>query len=218
MTGKRVLPSPGPRFFAQCAAQAPKERRARFFSPRRRSRFFQAGRAGERGGRPAARRRTTAPCCSEKRDALNQRENPSFPQAFRKEPRTACLTREAERPRGSPEDLRPSAAAPGDGSSSAVSPNAALGTPARATGSPDRAGRHLIAGFNTEPSDVGTRPMRAHAGDFRRHPTAKSRVGPVARLTQRTLRPACETRADPLVMLLPPPAARRPSPPQPRTS
>lgn len=54
--------------------------------------------------------------------------------------------------------------------------------------------------------------LRAHAGDFRRHPTAKSRVGPVARLTQRTLRPACETRADPLVMLLPPPAARaRPS-------
>lgn len=216
MTGKRVLPSPGPRFFAQCAAQAPKERRARFLSPRRRSRFFQAGRAGARGGRPAARRRTTAPCCSEKRDALNQRENPSFPQAFRKEPRTACLTREAERPRGSPEDLRPSAAAPGDGSSSAVSPNAALGTPARATGSPDRAGRHLIAGFNTGPSDVGTRPTAGSRGRFSPAPHCEESGRPCGPID--TADPSPRVRDPCRSPGHAPPAARRPSPPQPRTS
>lgn len=106
--GKRVFPSPGPTFFVFSSGpalalrlpvpSAGAERRARFLSVERRCRFFQAGRAGARGGREAARRRTTAPCCSEKRDARDQQDNPSFPQVFRKEPRTACLTGEAERP------------------------------------------------------------------------------------------------------------------------
>lgn len=182
------------------------------------SRFFQAGRAGARGGREAARRRTTAPCCTEKRDALDPQQNPSFPQVFGKEPRTACLTREAERPRGSPKDRHPSAAAPGEGSSSVASPNAALGTPARATGSPDRGRaaserRVLHVPCAREPSAVGTRPTAGLRGRLSPAPHCEESGRPrelrcpcpVARWTQRTLRPTCETRTDPLVLLLPPP-------------
>lgn len=100
---RRVSLSAGPTFSrapalrlrVRCAGAAGRDR---FLSLEGLASFFQAGRAGARGGREATRRRTTAPCCTEKRDARNPQENPSFPQVFGKEPGTACLTRAAERP------------------------------------------------------------------------------------------------------------------------